>query len=255
MEGTNWLLLAVIVLFVICMAVGFARGFLRIGISLLSVVITAVLVMYLAPIIGGFLSENTPVGNLVERSVRDAISEHAPDVSEMFPGQHVPSGANFPDEIDLINSMSPLQQNELLKKVAIPEFLRDMINRDNNPEGFAKHGVNTFMDLIVNQISRTIINILSYIIAFIIAFLLVRALMAVASFIGDLPVIGTVNKLAGILVGGGLALMIVWLFFLVVALLYPTEFGQNLFAMIEESSFLTTLFDRNLLLQHLLAKS
>lgn len=41
----NWLLLAVGIVFLVCMIAGFVKGFLRIGLSLLSTILTLVLVI------------------------------------------------------------------------------------------------------------------------------------------------------------------------------------------------------------------
>lgn len=43
----NWLLLAVGIVFLVCMIAGFVKGFLRIGLSLLSTILTLVLVSFL----------------------------------------------------------------------------------------------------------------------------------------------------------------------------------------------------------------
>ena len=45
----NWLLLAVGIVFLVCMIAGFVKGFLRIGLSLLSTILTLVLVSFLSP--------------------------------------------------------------------------------------------------------------------------------------------------------------------------------------------------------------
>ena len=44
----NWLLLAVGIVFLVCMIAGFVKGFLRIGLSLLSTILTLVLVSFLS---------------------------------------------------------------------------------------------------------------------------------------------------------------------------------------------------------------
>lgn len=53
----NWLLLAVGIVFLVCMIAGFVKGFLRIGLSLLSTILTLVLVSFLSPIRVGCADE------------------------------------------------------------------------------------------------------------------------------------------------------------------------------------------------------
>ena len=45
----NWLLIIVATIFIVCIAVGYIRGFLKLGISLLSTVLTLVIVLLLSP--------------------------------------------------------------------------------------------------------------------------------------------------------------------------------------------------------------
>ena len=47
----NWLLIVVAGIFLICIAVGYVRGFLKFGLSLLATLITMILVTFLSPYI------------------------------------------------------------------------------------------------------------------------------------------------------------------------------------------------------------
>ena len=57
----NWLLIIVATIFIICIVVGYVRGFLKLGISLLSTVLTLILVLFLSPHVANALEEYTPV--------------------------------------------------------------------------------------------------------------------------------------------------------------------------------------------------
>ena len=57
----NWLLIIVATIFVVCIVVGYVRGFLKLGISMLSTVITLVIVLFLSPLVSDALAEDTPV--------------------------------------------------------------------------------------------------------------------------------------------------------------------------------------------------
>lgn len=45
----NWLLIIVATVFLVCIVVGYIRGFLKLGLSLLSTVLTIVIVAFLSP--------------------------------------------------------------------------------------------------------------------------------------------------------------------------------------------------------------
>ena len=53
----NWLLIIVATIFIICIVVGYVRGFLKLGISLFSTVLTLILVLFLSPYVANALEE------------------------------------------------------------------------------------------------------------------------------------------------------------------------------------------------------
>ena len=69
----NWLLIMVGVIFIICMAVGYLRGFFRIALSLLSVVLTIVLMIVLNPYVAHALTKYTPISEMIETKCTEAF--------------------------------------------------------------------------------------------------------------------------------------------------------------------------------------
>ena len=74
----NWLLIIVATVFIVCIVVGYVRGFLKLGISLLSTVLTLVIVLFLSPLVADALSEYTPVDDYIETRVVEAF---IPDIT------------------------------------------------------------------------------------------------------------------------------------------------------------------------------
>ena len=62
----NWLLIIVGVIFLVGIVAGAVRGFVKIGISLLSTVLTAALFAFLAPHVGNALAQYTPLDELIQ---------------------------------------------------------------------------------------------------------------------------------------------------------------------------------------------
>ena len=79
--------------------------------------------------------------------------------------------------------------------------------------------------------------------------ILSRVLMAVIGIVGKIPVIGGINRIAGGVVGAGIALIIVWILFILVTLLYNTTVGQACMTDIAASQILTKLYDGNVLMK------
>ena len=67
----NWLLIIVGTIFLICIAFGYVRGFLKLGLSLLSTILTLVLVLFLSPHVTRALKEYTPVDDFLESKVTE----------------------------------------------------------------------------------------------------------------------------------------------------------------------------------------
>ena len=76
--------------------------------------------------------------------------------------------------------------------------------------------------------------------------------MFAVNIIGELPVLGLVNHIAGAVLGLVLAIVIIWIGFLVMTLAYSTEPGMACFEMVEKSQILQFLYDTNPLLIRLL---
>ena len=60
----NWLLIVVAGIFLICIAVGYIRGFLKFGLSLFATLITMILVTFLSPYVSNALVKYTPIDNV-----------------------------------------------------------------------------------------------------------------------------------------------------------------------------------------------
>ena len=129
----------------------------------------------------------------------------------------------------------------------------DAISVENsNSTIYGELGVNSFPRYVAAYISRLVLNLLSFLVTFLLAIIIVKALMFAVNIIGELPVLGLVNHIAGAGLGLVLAVVIVWLGFLIMTLAYTTEVGMACFDMMEKSQILQFLYDTNPLLIRLL---
>ena len=162
-------------------------------------------------------------------------------------------GITASDVVKALGEIPKDQQIKELEESNLPQFLKDALLENNNTTIYEELGVQTFAAYVASYISRMVIKILSFLVTFIVAVIIVRALMAAVDIIGELPVIGFFNHLGGVALGGVIALLIVWVGFLVLTLLYSTEAGKTCFDLIEQSEILTFLYEKNLLLAKLLS--
>ena len=227
----NVVLLIVGIIFLVCMIVGYRKGFLKIAVSLGITIAAIILVTMLSPYVSTWIQKSTPLVETVQNKVEDIL------ISE-----------GVPEEALVQVEDSREQQISLIEGGNIPKVIQEMLLSNNNNEVYQMLGVTTFVEYIGAYVAKIIADIIAFLITLIIVMILVRVIMGVIGIIGKIPVVGGVNRLAGAAVGIGVGLIIVWTLFIVVTLLYNTTFGKMCLENIAESQILTKLYDGNVLM-------
>lgn len=268
----NWLLIVVGVVFLISIVVGYIRGFFKIGLSLLSSILTIVLVIYLSPYVAKALVRFTPIDEMIEEKCVEAFMPEL--TAEIFQGKDLSGtpleglnsdqlgdlsdlnlkryGIAASDVLKVLGEIPKDQQIQEIENSAMPGFLKEVLLENNNTTIYEELGVSTFAEYVASYISRMVVNIVSFLVTFILAIIIVKALMVAVDILGELPGIGFFNHLGGGIIGVFVALLIVWIGFLIVTLLYTTDAGKATFDMIEQSKILTLLYEKNILLSKLI---
>lgn len=268
----NWLLIIVGVIFLISIVVGYVRGFFRIGLSLLSAVLTIVLMIVLNPYVAQALTKYTPIDQMIETKCIEAfMPEVSTEELAKVDLSSTPLAGLNEDDLKNLNSLDwdrlGITAKDILKVIgeipkevqikqiedsSLPTFMKNIILENNNTEIYSELEVSTFPEYVASYISRMVIKLISFLVTFLLAIIIVKALMVAVDIIGELPVVGLLNHFAGALAGIFVALLIVWLGFLILTLVYSTAVGKACFEMIESSQILTFLYEKNILLQKLL---
>lgn len=268
----NWLLIVIAVIFIICIVVGYVRGFLKLGLSLVSTVLTLVIVVLFSPYVADALAEYTPIDDYIEER---CVETFMPEITEEQLAQADLSGTPFADLTpeqradlgnlnwdrlgitadDILGLLGEIPRDTQIAEIEnspLPQFLKDALLENNNSIIYQELGADSFPKYVAAFISRMVLNVVSFLVTFLLAIIIVKALMFAVNIIGELPMLGLINHLAGGVLGIVLGLVIVWVGFLVITLLYTTEAGMACFEMIEKSSILSFLYDANPLLNRLL---
>ena len=249
----NWLLIIVGTIFLICIAFGYVRGFLKLGLSLLSTILTLVLVLFLSPHVTRALKEYTPVDDFLESKVTEKfMPEITSEQLQSIDLTGTPLENLTAEDISKLNEMDWDVQINLIEEAPLPRFLKDQLIENNNSTIYGELGVKSFPRYVAAYASHLVLNLLSFLVTFLLAIILVKALMFAVNIIGELPVLGLANHIAGGALGLLLALVIVWIGFLIMTLAYTTEAGSACFEMVEKSSILRFLYETNPLLIRLL---
>ena len=221
----HWLSVLAAVLLVGMMLNGHRRGFLRLSVTLLSVVITLILVRLTLPHVTGFLLEHTGITKAVEQQIiRNS-------------GLELRSAAD---------TDSWAVQDEILSDLEIPEELKRLIRENNTREIWNAMGVERFTQYVAGYLSRTILNVVVFLILFILISLLLHLLINVLDVVTRLPVIHGLNQIAGAVLGLAEGLVLLWVFFLLLGLFRGLPPAQAMLAMVERSPWLSFLYRNNL---------
>lgn len=255
----NTFSIVVIVFILICMILGYRRGFVR---SILKIVFTGLsllLAYFLAPMVGNILMNKTQIDDVVEekiysfieaeaeKQVKEELEESLDDyVSEGFTDGISEDVMNSLVEAVLNKEPSKEEQEELINSLDSPQFIKDMLLSNNNQATKEQLGATTFYTYVSSYIAYMVTNAVAFFATFAIMVLLFNVIMLIANVAASLPVINTINRLCGMLLGGCEAVLIVWIVFAVIMVAANTEVGESLANQISESPILRVLSDNNI---------
>ena len=154
------------------------------------------------------------------------------------------SGSSVENVIENADIPESLQET-MIKSADIPEVFRNLLLKNNNKEMYDELGVTTFPQYIGAYVARLVINIIAFILTFIVVTVIIRAVVFALDIVSELPVIGFFNHLAGGALGIGIALIIVWILFMIVTLMYTTAVGKEIYEMVQNNSILKLIYDCN----------
>lgn len=218
----NGLLIAVGIILVIGAVVGFARGAVRILVSLVTTVLTIVIVFYTSPYVSQALYALTPADELIQGRCVAVVQ-----------------GVIGESELPRTEQIKAIEETEL------PAVFKELLLTNNNDEVYDLLGVTTFVEYFAEYLTKIIIDIISFLITFLVVTVVIRAVVFALDFVAELPLLGILNRLSGILVGTSISVIIVWVLFVGITLIYTTDIGKLLMGMIMEDEFLLFMYEVN----------
>ncbi len=220
----------VVILFLLfCIFNGYRKGFLRIILTTLALVVTIVAAGLIAPHFSKFL-QGTFIGTAVEKSIDSFVEKRINGLTR-----------------DVINKVEEAQE-KVIDGLPLPKFIKEDICEKNEKSGYAEYGVGNFKDYLSARLSITVINAISYIILLIVIYLILRILLRVIGVIGRIPIIRGVNRLFGAIIGLVEGALVIWCICLIIMAISQTSFGTKIVDVIEQSAVLKLIYDNNLLL-------
>ena len=223
----NWLLLIVIVYMILSIISGYRKGLIRTVCSVLAMMIALIIASVCSPMVSRALESNKGIYGYVYEKVSDVL--------------------NIDSKISGVT-----EQAKYINSLRLPESIKEQLKVNNNSEVKNELKVSEFSDYVTGFITCLILNAISYIVVFIVALLLIGVVINVLDLISKLPVLNAVNKLGGAIAGAAKSLVVIWVFFVLITVFSGSDFGQTMFKMINDSTWLSFLYNNNILMNVIL---
>lgn len=186
---------------------GYHAGIVKMILYIVSLVLTIMLAGALLRPVSLLIKNNTSLYRNIERSVEQAINEY-----------------------DIVNIDS-------LKELPFPEYMTKNIT-----SGTAEN----LKNIVASVVSDQIFNAIIYICLNIIIYIVIKIIMGTFNIVTKLPVIKEINRLAGLVAGLIQGILLLWLFCLVLQACGSEDWAQEIFAQINDSSFLSWIYNNNM---------
>lgn len=222
----TWLGVLTAVCLVFAALRGYHYGFVRELVSTLFVVLAMVVVWFINPYVNDFLRENTPVYEKIQESFQSAAETQAG------------TGAIDADA-----------QNGFIESLGLPDLLKNDMKQNNTAEVYDYLSVHSFTEYISDYLAVTVVNGLSFALSYLLATILIRMVTYALDVLAKLPIIHGANKLAGGLLGVCKCVLFVWIALLVLTLFCSTEIGSRGMELVQKDSFLSWMYDANILMK------
>lgn len=227
----NIFLIVVLIILAASIIWGYWRGFVRIAFSLVAMILMIVLVSWATPYITDFLKANTTIyEELVERcaqEIQDTAEEGMANTIEDTTGDLTAETKKVSDNIQL----PQLWMEQIMEKVGVT------VSQNMENSGVYRQ--------IGEYIADWILRGISFFAAFLLTAIFLKLVVGLLDIIAKLPLIKGVNRLLGGAAGLVQGLLIVWLILFFVTIACTTQFGTSMLQYINESKFLTYLYQHN----------
>lgn len=205
------LLIGVILFLVIMAGYGYGRGFIKIVLSMVAMIVTIILASVLTIPISGIVKD-TSVGEGIQTSVEELVKS-----ANVIDAESI-NNLDFPDAI-----------------------LKPVIDGADN-------AVQAIEVYVADALTGIIINAITFLILFICIYIIIKIIISALNIVSKLPIINGVNKWAGAAIGLIQGLIIVWVGCLILAACSDKSWAQEAFVQINNNSLLSYIYNNNMII-------
>lgn len=221
----NWLLWVVLAFLAVMVIIGLKNGFVKMVFSIVSLIATIILTIIIGPHVATYLKENTSVYETVQQKTCLFI------------------------ENALIKMEDEAGESKKIEDLPLPDVIKDKLLENNNEETYELFGAESLGEYISEYVSNVVVKAIAFCGTFIVILIAIKLVVYLLDLISKLPLLNGVNKTLGAALGFVEGMIILWLLCLVVTAGAGSEWGQNMLAMINESEFLSFIYNNNYLMR------
>ena len=221
----NILLVVVIAILAISAVNGYHKGFLRIAISLFTIILVICVVTVVSPYVSNYLTNHTKVYDRLREKVIEVFADN---------------NAQYDNTIEE-------NQIKTIESYDLPEVITTCLISNNKTEVYQALMVSLFEDYVAGYLAKMIINAFSFIGCFLMLGIFVWFVIFSADIIAKIPIIKGFNRLLGLFAGLIKGLLIIWVGFFVAIVFFGNTLGSQMISYINQSVILTVLFNNNML--------
>ena len=235
-----------LLVFALLVFLGYIRGFAKIVLKLAAFLLAILLSNLLAPLVGDLIVERTEVDDYIKQQVHTRLEAEAErtirsQLDEQLKGYGVEVTTEMVKEVSdqVKDNLSRSDEIEALKSLNIPEFAKTALIEHNNDDMRKQMGVDNFYDYVSSYVARVCVNAIAYAITWVMVGLILTLIFYIISLSVKLPVIRTVDKFGGMVLGAVAAVFILWAFYAVAEVMSGAPMADSINKEIADSSILS----------------
>ena len=224
----NTLDIVVLLILVSFVAIGYKKGLAIMVLNFFRTIIALFLASQLYPSISKFLREHTGMYESLKNSIAESMGL-----------------------TQVVQETTLKASTELIENLPIPEFIRNTLTSNNNPEYYKVLKVDSLEGYIAGYISNMIINSIALIIVFISVYVLMNILVSALNIVANLPIINSFNKLGGSLIGFLQGTVLIWVIIVMLTFSFSTSSApehSDIFVMLNQSTIAIHFYNTNVIL-------
>lgn len=221
----NTVCIVIWLVLVIYIIIGWARGFFRVLISVIGAVAGVVIAVFAAPYVSGYLQENTDTDEKLATYIAEEL-----EFSDM--GEEVSKGI----------------QVSVIESLPLPDTMKEKLNNNNNHESYDILEATGIYDYISKSVAAVMLNAFVFLALLLVCWIIFKFLGLLAKGVKSIPIIKSIDRFGGAILGAIQGVITVWIFFLILSISSTMPWSQNLIGQINDSWGLKLLYDNNILL-------